>query len=52
MIKTRFIGERPLAQCPRCKAVKQQTPKKPVWQQSIVMFDNLPKELCYPCSLV
>jgi len=52
-MKVKIIGEKMLAQCPKCKAVKMELNekhRKEHWQQCIVEFNNIKKELCYGCK--
>lgn len=38
------------AQCPDCKAIEIDTDSGPKWQQTFVVFNNLPKKTCYGCQ--
>jgi len=53
MMKVKILGEKLIAQCPGCQAIKMETNNsysKFVWQKTFVEFPNLPKELCYSCK--
>lgn len=45
------LGEKPVAQCPKCFAIKQEVDggKRHVWQKTFAVFDTLPKETCFSC---
>lgn len=53
-MRVKIEGEKMLAQCPKCKAVKMSLPnnkyRKEYWQKCIAEFNNLPKENCYECK--
>ena len=52
-MRVKIIGEKMLAQCPNCKAIKMEVNEKYCkerWQQSIAEFNSLKKELCYGCN--
>jgi hypothetical protein len=52
-MRVKIIGEKMLAQCPKCKSVKMQLTekyRKDYWQKSIAKFNNLKEELCHECK--
>ena len=52
-MKVKIIGEKMLAQCPQCRAIKMEVHekhRKEYWQKSIAVFTNLNKELCHGCK--
>lgn len=53
-MKVKILGEKMLAQCPDCLAVKMETNNsysKIIWQKTFVKFPSLPEEKCYPCQI-
>lgn len=52
-MKVKILGEKMIAQCPGCSAIKMETNNsycKFVWQKTFVKFPNLPEEQCYSCK--